>query len=75
MFGAEIWTLRKADQNYLEIFEIVLDKNEGQFDRVKNEVLHTLKEERKILYKTERWNACCVGHTLLRNCLLKHVIQ
>jgi hypothetical protein len=44
-------------------------------DRVKNEVLHRVKEERNILHTTKRRKANWVGHILRRNCLLKHVIE
>jgi hypothetical protein len=44
-------------------------------DRVRNEVLHTVKEERNILYTIKRRKANWIGHILRRNCLLKHVIE
>jgi hypothetical protein len=42
---------------------------------VKNEVLHRIKEERKILLTIKRRQANWIGYILLRNCLLKHVIE
>jgi hypothetical protein len=44
-------------------------------DRVRNEVLHRVKEKRNILHKIERKRANSIGHILRRNCLLKHVIE
>ena len=49
-------------------------------DRLKSvEVLHTDKEERNILHtitgRKEGRKAKWIGHSLLRNCLLKHVIE
>jgi hypothetical protein len=45
-------------------------------DRVRNEeVLHRVKEERKILHTIQRRKANWIGHILGRNCLLKHVTE
>jgi hypothetical protein len=45
-------------------------------DRVRNEeVLHRVKEDRNILHTIKRRKANWIGHTLRRNCLLKHVIE
>jgi hypothetical protein len=45
-------------------------------DRVRNEeVLHRVKEERNILHTIKRRKANWIGHILLRNCLLKHVME
>jgi hypothetical protein len=43
--------------------------------RVKNEVLHRLKDERHILHTAKRRKANRIGHIWRRNCLLKHVIE
>jgi len=43
-------------------------------DRVRNEVLHGVKEERNIVHRVSRRKADWIGHVLRRNCLLKHVI-
>jgi hypothetical protein len=43
---------------------------------VKNEeVLKTVKENRKVLHIIKRKKANWIGHILCRNCLLKHVIE
>jgi alpha-D-ribose 1-methylphosphonate 5-triphosphate synthase subunit PhnL len=44
-------------------------------DRVRNEVLHRVKEERNILHTIKRRKANWIGHILRRNCLLEHVIE
>jgi hypothetical protein len=42
-------------------------------DRVRNEVLQRVKEERNIIRKIKRRRANWIGNMLRRNCLLKHV--
>jgi len=45
-------------------------------DHVRNEeVLHRVKEERNILRKIRSKNVNCIGYSLCRNRLLKHVIE
>jgi hypothetical protein len=45
-------------------------------DRVnKEEVSQRVKEERDILQTIKRRKANWIGHILLRNCLLQHVIE
>jgi hypothetical protein len=44
-------------------------------DRVRNEALHTVKEERNSLQTTKTREANWIGHTLHRIRLLKHVIE
>jgi hypothetical protein len=45
-------------------------------DSVRNEdVLHRVKNERNILQTRKIMMASWIGHTLRRNCLLKHVIE
>jgi hypothetical protein len=39
------------------------------------EALHRIKEPRNILHKIKRRKSNWIGHILLRNCLLKHVIE
>jgi len=68
-------TLRKVDQKYVESFEVWCWRRMeiSWNDRVENEILHTLKEERNILYVIKRRKTNCFGHILHRSCLLKHV--
>jgi hypothetical protein len=79
LYGAEIWTLRKVDEKYLESYkrwcwrrmEIII-----WTDRVRHEaVLQRVKEERNILQAIKRMKGNCIGHMLRRNCLLKHVTE
>jgi hypothetical protein len=44
-------------------------------DRVRNEVLRRLKEQRNILHEISKWKANWIGHILGRNCLLRQVIE
>jgi hypothetical protein len=43
-------------------------------DRVRNEALEKVEEERNILQTVKRRKSKMIGHVLRRNCLLKHVI-
>jgi len=43
--------------------------------RVKNEVLHGVKEERNILYTTKQKKANWIGYNLRGDCLLKHTVE
>jgi hypothetical protein len=56
---------------------VVLEKGReiAWADRVKNGVLHGVKEERNILRALKRRKANWIGHILRRNCVLKHVIE
>jgi hypothetical protein len=78
LYGAEMWTLQKVDQKYLESFEMWCWRRMEKIswtDRVRNEeVLHRV-EERNILHAIKRRKANWIGHILSRNCLLKHVIE
>jgi hypothetical protein len=79
LYDAEMWTLRKMDQKYLESFEMWCWRRMEKIswtDRVRNEeVLHRVKDERNILHTIKRRKANWIGHILRRNCLLKHVIE
>jgi hypothetical protein len=44
-------------------------------DRVRNEVLQRVKEERNILKTIKRRKSNWICHILRRNCLLNHVIE
>jgi len=43
--------------------------------RVRNEVLHTINEERNILRTIKKGKANCVGHILRVNCRKKQAIE
>ena len=45
-------------------------------DHVRNEeILHRVNERMNILHTVKRRQANWIGHTLRRNCLLKHIIE
>jgi hypothetical protein len=79
LYGAELWTLQKIYQMYLESFEMWCWRKMEKIswtDRVRNEeVLNRVKEERTILHTIKRRKATWIGHILRRNCLLKRVIE
>ena len=61
-----------------KFWDVVLEKDgEDQLDRSreKEELLHSVKDERNILHNTNRRKANWIGHILHRNCLLKHIIE
>ena len=77
--GAETWTLRAADQKYLESFEMWcwrgLEKI-SWIDHVRNEeVLLRVNEQRNILHEIRKRKANWIGHILRTNCFLKRVIE
>ena len=63
-YGAESWTLRKADQKYLESSVMWCCRRVEKInwiDRVKNEVLYRVKEERNILHTIKRRKSHWIG--------------
>jgi len=77
LYGADTWTLRKVDQKHVEQFEMWCWRMMGKIswtDRVRNEMLHRVKEERNVVHTVERRKADWIGHNWRRDCLLKHVI-
>ena len=78
MSSEETWTLRAADQKYLESFEMwcwIRMKKISWTDRVRNEELLSVSEQKNILYEKWKRKANWIGHILRRNCLLKQVIE
>ena len=79
LYGAETWTLRTADQKYLESFEMWCWRRMEKIswtDHVRNEeVLLRVNELRNILHEIRKRKANWIGHILRRNCLLKQVIE
>jgi len=79
LYGAETWTLRAADQKYLESFEMWYWRRMEKIrwtDHVRNEgVLLRVNEQRNILHEIRKRKANCIGHILRRNGLLKQVIE
>jgi hypothetical protein len=76
LYGAETWTLWKIDQKHLESFEMCSLRRMkiSWTDRVRNEVLRRVKEERNIIHTIKRRKTNWIGHILRRN-FLKHVIE
>ena len=79
LYGAETWTLRAADQKYLESFEMWCWRRMEKIswtDHVRNEeVLLRVNEQRNIIHEIRKRKANWIGHILRRNCLLKQVIE
>jgi len=79
LYGAETWTLRAADQKYLESFKMWCCRGKVEIswtDHVRNEeVLLRLNEQRNILHEIRKRKANWIGHILRRNCLLKQLIE
>jgi hypothetical protein len=77
LYGAETWTLSQVNQNYLKSFEIWFWRRMkiSWSDRVRNEVMHTVKQETNILHTKERRMAKWIGDIFCRICVLRHVIE
>jgi hypothetical protein len=73
-YDVKAWTLRKADQKYLESFEIWCCRRTEKIsctDRVNNdEVLQRFKEERNIVPTIKRRKVNLIGDMLCWNWLL-----
>jgi hypothetical protein len=71
--GVGTWTIRAVDQKHLESFEMWCWRRIEKIswtDLVKNEVLHTVKEQRNIVHELSKRKAYWIGHVLRRYCLL-----
>ena len=79
LYGAETWTLRAADKEHLESFEMWCWRRMEKIswtDHVRNEeVLLRVNEQRNILHEIRKRKANWIDHILRRNCLLKQVIE
>ena len=79
LYGAETWTLRATDQKHLKSFEMWCWRRMEKIswiDHVRNEeLLLTVNEQRNIVHEVIKRKANWNGHILLRNCLLKQVIE
>ena len=79
LIGGENFTLRAADQKYLESFEMWCWRkmqNISWTDHVRNdEVLIKINEQRNILHEIRKSKTNWISHILRRNCLLKQVIE
>ena len=79
LLGAESSALQKADQKYLERFQMWcwgrMEKISWT-DRVKNEeALQRVQRERSVAQTVKSRKAVWIGHILRRNCLMQHVIE
>ena len=67
-YGAETWTLRAADQKYLESFEMWCWRRMERIswtNHVRNEeVLLRVDEQRNVLHEIRKWKANWIGHIL-----------
>ena len=79
LYGAENWTLRAADQKYLESFEMWYWRRMEEIswtDHVRNaEVLLRVNEQRNIIREIRKRKANWIGNLLRRKWLLKQVIE
>jgi hypothetical protein len=79
LYRAEIWTLRKVDQKYLESFEMWYWKKMEKIswpDAVKNyKGLHRVNTDSDILHALNRKKANWIGHILRMNCLLEKIFK
>jgi hypothetical protein len=79
IYGVKTSTPRKVDRKYLERFEMWcwrgVEKIIWTNDVRNEEVLRTVKEERKILHTIQRSKANWIGYILSRNCFLEHFIE
>jgi hypothetical protein len=76
--GTHRFFLSYIRKKYLESFDMCYSKWFEKIscaDRVRNEVLHRVKEERNILKTKRRRKTNCIGQIWRGNCLLKHVIE
>jgi hypothetical protein len=74
LYGAEHWTLRKADQIYLESFKMWCWRRLERISwtgrlRNKDVLLHRVKKKRNILQTIKKENANWIGHIWRRDCL------
>jgi hypothetical protein len=76
--GAETLVLREVDQKCLVSFEMWCRWGMEKIswtDRVRNEVLHRVKEEGNILHTIKWRKATWIGHSWNRKCRLRHIIE
>jgi len=66
LYGAEAWTLRKVDKKYLRSSQLWCCRRMEKIswtDRVRNEVLERVKEERNILNTLKRRKTIWIVHS------------
>ena len=79
LYGAETWTLRKKERNYLEAFEMWCWRRMEKIsymDRITNEeVLRRVQENRSLISNVLKRKANWIGHILRRNGLLHDILE
>jgi hypothetical protein len=78
LYGAETWTHRAVDQEYLESFEMWCWRRMEKIswtDHVRNEVLLRVKGQRNILHEISKRKRNWFVQILRRNCLIQQVIE
>jgi hypothetical protein len=78
LYGAETWSLRAVDKKHLKSFEMWCWRRMEKIiwtDRVRNEVLLSVKEQRNILHEISKRKANWIGHILSTNCLILQVTE
>jgi len=78
LYGAETWMIHAIYRKILESFEMCCWRRMEKIswtDRVRNEVLHKVKEQRNILHEISKRKANWIGHILRKNCLLQRVVE
>ena len=79
LYGAETWTLRKKERNYLEAFEMWCWRRMEKIsymDRITNEeVLRRVQENRSPISNVLKRKANWIGHILRRNGLLHDILE
>ena len=73
LYGAETWTLRAADQKYLENFKMWCWRRMEKISWTDH--VRRVNEQRNVLQEIRKRKANWIGHNLRRNCLLKQVIE
>ena len=79
LYGAETWTLRKKERNYLEAFEMWCWRRMEKIsymDRITNEeVLRRVQENRNLISNVLKRKASWIGHILRRIGLMHDTLK
>ncbi|KAJ4428339.1 hypothetical protein ANN_24358 [Periplaneta americana] len=78
LYGAETWTLRRSEEKRIEAFEMWVWTRMERVkwtDRIRNEVLETVGEERMMLKLIRKRKRNWLDHWLRRNCLVKDPLE
>jgi len=78
LYGAQTWTILKADQKYLGNFGLFCWRRMARIswvDCMKSELLYTNKEERNIIHTMKQGKENWICHNFYRSSFLKHAIK